>query len=107
MLKSLFTLLLSKFVKKTDTEFIGHQALPAYGKQNADSTVVSNLKGHISRGTYVAPSDGYAHLSTGNFCKTAFMYVDGNSVSVTAGSVGDNIALNWHHIYLPVSKGQI
>lgn len=106
MLKSVLTLLLSKFVRRSDTTFIGSQGLPAFGKPNVDSTVIANLTGHISSGKFVAPSDGYAHLATGNFCKSAFLYVDGNSVSVTAGSVGDNIILNWHHIYLPVSKGQ-
>lgn len=104
MLKSVLALLLSKFVKRSDTAFISNQALPAYGKLGA-WTKVTALSGNIDSATYVAPYDGYAHMNTGNFCTFAFLSTD-SDVGVTAGAINGDVPVNWAHIVLPVNKGQ-
>lgn len=102
MLKSLLTLLLSKFVKRSDTEFISHQSYA--GPSSTSWVKVATLSGNIENATYVAPSDGYAHLSTGNFCTFAYLYAD-SDVSLTAGGIANGI-VHWNHISIPVAKGQ-
>ena len=62
MLKSLLTLLLSKFVKKSDTEFIAQQSMP---KRWADRIVIAQSKGSLD-GTYTAPCSGYVCIDGGN-----------------------------------------
>lgn len=104
MLKSLLELLLSKFVKKTDTAFISNQALPAFGKTGAWINV-ADLSSNVDNATYVAPADGYAHMNTGNFCTFAFLTTD-SGVGVTAGAINGDVPVHWAHIVLPVNKGQ-
>lgn len=104
MLKSLLTLLLSKFVKRSETAFISNQALPAYGKTGA-WIKVADLSVNVDNATYVAPADGYAHMNTGNFCTFAFLTTD-SDVGVTAGAINGDVPVHWSHIVLPVNKGQ-
>lgn len=102
MLKSVLALLLSKFVKRSDTEFIGHQAYA--GPSSTSWVKIATLSGDIRNATYVAPADGYAHLSTGSFCTFAYLCAD-SDVSLTAGGIADGI-VHWNHISIPVAKGQ-
>ena len=104
MLKSVLALLLSKFVKRSDTAFISNQALPAHGKTGA-WIKVADLSVNVDNATYVAPADGYAHLSTGNFCAFAYLYPDCD-IGVTAGAISGDVPVHWAHIVLPVNKGQ-
>lgn len=55
MLKSVLALLLSKFVKRSDTEFIAQQGMP---KRWADRIVIAQGKETLD-GTYTAPCSGY------------------------------------------------
>ena len=63
MLKSLLTLLLSKFVKKSDTEFIAQQAMPEGWVRRV--LLKDSVLGKI-QDVYTAPSNGYLCIDGGN-----------------------------------------
>ena len=58
MLKSLLSLLLSKFYSKQESALVAEQALPNEGK----SITISLVTGQ--NGTYTAPEDGYVNICT-------------------------------------------
>ena len=100
MLKSLVALLLSKFVKKTDTEFIAQQAMP---KRSEGKIVIAQGKETL-KGTYTAPCSGYVCIDGAS--DTSYIEVgDGprsrQQVAVTSGQV----RLAWPQVYVPVKKG--
>ena len=100
MLKSVLALLLSKFVKKTDTEFIAQQSMP---KRWADRIVIAQSKETLD-GTYTAPCSGYvcidgasnvSYIEVGNGPRSR------QQVALTSG----HVRLTWPQVYMPVKKG--
>lgn len=60
MLKSLLSLLLSKFYSKQESELVGHQAMPELSQYiDLASSTTTNVEN-----TYVAPTDGYFVCAT-------------------------------------------
>lgn len=59
MLKSLLSLLLSKFYSKKESELVGHQAMP-----NVSETSVTEIELQTGNGSYAytAPYDGYFNV---------------------------------------------
>lgn len=97
MLKSLVALLLSKFVKRSDTEFIAQQGMPEGWSRRV--LLKDNVLGNI-QGTYTAPSNGYFCIDAGNVI--AHVYIGGavhSRIEVTNGS------LQWPQIFVPAVKG--
>ena len=98
MLKSLLSLLLSKFFKKTDLDFIIGQVMPDGWYRR--TVIQENVLGSFS-GSYTAPTSGY-------FCITG-----GNGILLISiqGSVHSRIQTNessllqWPAIYVPIQKG--
>ena len=100
MLKSVLALLLSKFVKKTDTEFIAQQSMP---KRSADKIVIAQGKETLN-GTYTAPCSGYVCIDGGSNIDYIAVGDDPRSrqqVVVTSG----HVRLAWPQVYMPVKKG--
>ena len=100
MLKSVLALLLSKFVKKADTEFIAQQAMP---KRLADKIVIAQGKETLN-GRYTAPCSGYVCIDGAS--NISYIEVgDGprsrQQVALTSGQV----RLTWPQVYMPVKKG--
>lgn len=100
MLKSVLALLLSKFVKKTDTEFIAQQSMP---KRWEDKIVIAQGKETLN-GTYTAPCSGYVCIDGAS--NISYIEVgDGprsrQQVALTSGQV----RLTWPQVYMPVKKG--
>lgn len=100
MLKKVLSLLLSKFVKKTDTEFIAQQATP---KGWNDRIVIAQGTGSFDS-SYTAPYSGYLCIDGGN--SVDYIRVgDGprsrQQVALTSGQV----RLAWPQVYMPVKKG--
>lgn len=100
MLKSVLALLLSKFVKKTDTEFIAQQSMP---KRGEDKIVIAESKENLED-TYTAPCSGYVCIDGGSYI--SYIRVgDGprsrQQVELTSGPV----RLAWPQVYMPVKKG--
>lgn len=95
MLKSLLTLLLSKFVKKADTEFIASQPMP--GNHGDIIFLGSELKGNIDV-TYTAPTNGWAAVIT-------HLYLVNNRSGLSARLQNADAVLLWPHVYLPCAKG--
>lgn len=100
MLKSLVALLLSKFVKRSDTEFIAQQSM---AKRWADRIVIAQGKETLD-GTYTAPCSGYvcidgasniSYIEVGNGPRSR------QQVALTSGQV----RLAWPDVYMPVKKG--
>ena len=100
MLKSLVTLLLSKFVKRADTEFIATQPMPGdYG----DIVILGSVLTGAIDVTYTAPSNGWAAVAGGNFLTHLYLVNNRSGLSVRLHN-GDATLL-WPHIYLPCAKG--
>ena len=100
MLKSVLALLLSKFVKKADTEFIASQVMPISG--NVNRTII--YQGLESKnGTYVPPCSGYLCIDGGN----KINYIElGDSPRIRIPASGATAPLGWPQIYMPVKKGK-
>lgn len=97
MLKSVLALLLSKFVKRSDTEFIAQQAMPEGWTRRV--LLKNNVFGNF-QGVYTAPSNGYLCIDAGN----AINYVSINGAVHSRISVA-NIALQWPQIFVIAIKG--
>ena len=97
MLKSVLALLLSKFVKKTDTEFIAQQGMPEGWSRRV--LLKDSVLGKI-QDMYTAPSNGYLCIDGGN----AINYVSINGAVHSRISVS-NTALQWPQIFVVAIKG--
>ena len=97
MLKSVLALLLSKFVKRGDTEFIAQQGMPEGLSRRVllKDVVLGNIQG-----AYTAPSNGYLCIDAGNAIDYVAIYGAVHSrISVS------NTALQWPHIFVVAVKG--
>lgn len=97
MLKSVLALLLSKFVKKTDTEFIAQQGMPEGWTRRV--LLKDNVLGDI-QDIYTAPSNGYLCIDAGN----AIRYISING-SVHSRIEVANGSLLWPQIFVSAIKG--
>ena len=100
MLKSLVALLLSKFVKKTDTEFMASQPMAGdYAKMieyHFGDIVVDNT----------APNNGWVFVTCGDFIKLAMLKNNRSGISVRLENCeSDKNYLQWPHLILPCAKG--
>lgn len=97
MLKSVLALLLSKFVKRSDTEFIAQQGMPEGWSRRVllKDVVLGNIQG-----AYTAPSNGYLCIDAGD----AINYVSINGAVHSRISVS-NTALQWPQIFVVAVKG--
>lgn len=99
MLKSVLALLLSKFVKRSDTEFIAQQGMPEGWSRRV--LLNDSLLGNF-QGVYTAPSNGYLCIDAGD----AINYVSINGAVHSRISVS-NTALQWPQIFVVAVKGAI
>lgn len=100
MLKSVLALLLSKFVKRSDTEFIASQPM---ANDYANRVVLeTEVFGTFER-TYTAPSNGWVAVSGGNGLVNIYLVNDRSGVSTRLQN--EQILLAWPRIYLPCAKG--
>lgn len=100
MLKSLLTLLLSKFVKRSDTEFVSQQGMP---KRWDDRIVIAQSKKSLD-GTYTAPCSGYVCIDGGN--NISYIEIgNGPRSRQQVTSATTQIGLAWPEVYMPVRKG--
>jgi len=97
MLKSVLALLLSKFVKKTDTEFIAQQSMPEGWARRV--LLKDNILGKI-QDVYTAPSNGYLCIDGGN----AIGYVFINGYVHSRIEVANN-TLQWPQVFVVAAKG--
>ena len=79
MLKSVLALLLSKFVKKTDTEFIASQ--PMAGDYAKMIEYYNNYIGDMVAAN-TAPHNGWVFVTCGNFIKSAMLKNNRSGISV-------------------------
>lgn len=99
MLKSLVALLLSKFVKKTDTEFIAAQPMAG--------NIANRLRLYAASGNitypYTAPSNGYVWVVLGTNIKAVYAKNNRSGLTVRLELVTDQ--LRYSHVFLPCAKG--
>lgn len=103
MLKSVLVLLLSKFVKKADTEFIASQPMAGdyakridYYNDYIGDMVVYNT----------APHNGWVFVTCGNLIKSAILKNNRSGISVRLeNGESDKNYLQWPHLILPCAKG--
>lgn len=103
MLKSLLSLLLSKFYSKEESELVGHQAMPS--TQNvalAPTTTSIDDWGAVYNG--VAPTDGFACIRFTADTATCIASAQTQNVNVfTTPQVAGDILL----CACPIAKGQV
>lgn len=94
MLKSLLSLLLSKFYSKKESELVGHQAMP-----NVSETSVTEIELQTGNEAYAytAPTDGYFNVEI-----ESSGYINCWGILLTAASNGV-----WNKTYIPVKKGAV
>ncbi|WP_418572561.1 hypothetical protein [Parasutterella sp.] len=97
MLKSVLALLLSKFVKRSDTEFIAQQGMPEGWSRRV--LLKDGVLGKIQE-AYTAPSNGYLCIDGGN----AIGYISING-SVHSRIEVANGSLLWPQIFVTAIKG--
>lgn len=98
-MKSYLQLLLSKFVKKADTDFICKQGLPeGWGRR----IVIKDIALGSFQGEFIAPCSGYFCIDGGN--NLAELYI-GGAVHSRIELVSD-VGLPWPQTFVPVIKGQ-
>lgn len=102
MLKYL-QLLLSKFVKKSDKEFIGHQAYPSSNKIELTIPSKADLSNYGSFIKTYAPFDGYATLSSSP------SYQKAHDIGIMVDKVESKLVSTATSVYLyvPISKGSL
>jgi hypothetical protein len=97
MLKSVLALLLSKFVKRSDTEFIAQQGMPEGWSRRV--LLKDSVLGKI-QDVYTAPSNGYLCIDGGN----AIGYIAVNGSVHSRIEVANN-PLQWPQIFVVAVKG--
>lgn len=103
MLKSVLALLLSKFVKKADTEFIASQ--PMAGDYAKRIEYYDNYIGDMAV-TNTVPHNGWIYVTCGNLIKSAYLKNNRSGVSVRLeNGESDKYYLQWPHLILPCAKG--
>ena len=100
MLKSVLALLLSKFVKRSEKEFIGSQAFPSSSSVSLTIPSSANLTTYGSFIMTVAPFDGYATLSSGNRSSEYTFGVLSGQIESKIFSKGEST-----YLYIPIKKG--
>nr|DAQ55189.1 MAG TPA: hypothetical protein [Caudoviricetes sp.] len=98
MLKSVLTLLLSKFFKKTDLDFIIGQVMPDGWNRR---TVIKDATMGSFTGNYTAPTSGYFCISGGN----GILVIAIQSSVHSRIQVNESGLLQWPCVYIPVNKG--
>lgn len=99
MLKSLLTLLLSKFVKRSDTEFIAAQPMAG---NIANRIKLYEAGGNITY-PYTVPSNGYVWVVLGTNIKAVYAKNNCSGLTVRLELVTDQ--LRYSHVFLPCAKG--
>lgn len=98
MLKSVLALLLSKFFKKTDLDFIVGQVMPDGWYRRI--VVKENAMGSFT-GNYTAPMNGYFCITGGNGILVIAVQAPVRSRIQT----NESSLLQWPAVYIPVNKG--
>ena len=101
MLKSLMSLLLSKFYSKQESADVGHQAMPS--ASSVSITLPASNGTTEKEYSYTAPSDGYIVLRDKGYPKTA-SYVISNQYAEGITRPQSAIDIN---ICTPVTKGSV
>ena len=104
MLKSVLALLLSKFVKRSDTEFIAAQPMAGDDAKRID--YYNNYIGDMVVANTTAPHNGWVCVTCGNFIKSAMLKNNRSGISVRLeNGESDKNYLQWPHLILPCAKG--
>lgn len=97
MLKSVLALLLSKFVKRSDTEFICNQAFPdGWGRR----ILLKDAALGSFQDVYTAPSNGYFCIDAGNAIRHIGIYG-----AIHFRNEVPNVGLPWPQIFIVAAKG--
>lgn len=99
-LKAYLQALLNLFIKKSETEFIGAQALP--GSKSGIITYYSQYKGNMIV-TEVAPANGWLNIICGNLIK--YVYLENTNSYLTTRLETRSDSLQWPQLFVPLKKG--
>lgn len=98
-LKSCLQLLLSKFVKKADTDFISKQGMPDGWDRRI---VIKDIALGDFQGEFIPPCAGYFCIDGGN--SLAELYI-GGAVHSRIELISD-VGLPWPQTFVPTDKGK-
>ena len=99
MLKKVLSLLLSKFVKRSDTSFIASQPMAG---SSANRVTLYTTTGSISyQGT--AATNGFVWVTGGNNIHNIYLHNNRSSLSIRLET--ESTMTQWPHLFLPCAKG--
>lgn len=105
MLKSLLSLLLSKFYSKKENEAVGHQAMPSGNKIDI-AAHPAEIEVWTNFATYTTPTDGYVSIRAESYKSTAAIQIStGSEDKMPSIFTAANNAGEWLQTVIPVSKG--
>jgi len=105
MLKSLLSLLLSKFYSKKENEAVGHQAMPSNEKIDIASHP-AEIEGWTNFATYTTPTDGYVSIRAEAYKNTGAIQIStGSEDKMPSIFTAANNPGEWLQTVIPVSKG--
>lgn len=105
MLKSLLSLLLSKFYSKKESETVGHQSMPS--NEKIDITAhPGEIESWTIFATYTTPTDGYVSIRAESYKNTAAIQIStGSEDKMPSIFTAANNPGEWLQTVIPVSKG--
>lgn len=105
MLKSLLSLLLSKFYSKKESETVGHQSMPSNEKIDI-AAHPAEIEGWTNFATYTMPTDGYVSIRAEAYKNTAAIQIStGSEDKMPSIFTAANNPGEWLQTVIPVSKG--
>lgn len=99
-LKAYLQALLNLFIKKSETEFIGAQALP--GSKSGTITYYYQYKGDMIV-TEVAPANGWLNVICGDLIKYVYLENSNSNLITRLENLSD--PLQWPQLFVPLKKG--
>lgn len=104
MLKSLLSLLLSKFYSKEESELVGHQAMPSASNTVITPSIKTECTTWSDAHIGIAPADGYLYVTGRTTSADGFLQISSDTTGTAATALGS--ADKDVRLLFPFAKGQ-
>lgn len=104
MLKSLLSLLLSKFYSKQESELVGHQAMPSPSNTVITPSIKTECTTWSDAHIGIAPADGYLYVTGRTTNTDGFLQISSDTTAIAATTFGNTD--KDIRLLFPFAKGQ-
>lgn len=104
MLKSLLSLLLSKFYSKQESEAVGHQAMPSPSNTVITPSIKTECTTWSDAHIGIAPADGYLYVTGRTTNTDGFLQISSDTTEIAATTFGNTD--KDIRLLFPLAKGQ-